>query len=388
MNKLKIYHFHNGSGGGVFSIIKSLLEYNQNYMIENHVIYTINKDIISNYTVHNLKGAKSEVIFNYTPRDNFYYTCQKLNSLLDSDAIIIAHDWLELGMISNLGLQFPVVFILHGDFKYYYDLAVTHSEIIDKFVCVSNVIRDKLIKLLKYDSKVFSFIYPVPIFEYSFKNKQQISCAYYVNDLLDERKQFKLLPEIDSLLLKRGIKIIWHIAGGGVDINYIKSIWSNYSEDRILFHGILSSNQVFDFLKECQVMILPSLSEGLPVSVVESMKIGLVPIVNDWNAASAHLVNENTGFTIANNSVQEYANVLEYLTLNRDVLSVLSKNASDLANNLFNPFSNTSYFNEMISDICTKRKKISPKKIYGSRLDVIYFPNFLINFIRTIIYGR
>ena len=49
MAKVSIYHFHNGGGGGVLSAIRNLLLYRQHTEIENHVIYTINKDFTSFY---------------------------------------------------------------------------------------------------------------------------------------------------------------------------------------------------------------------------------------------------------------------------------------------------------------------------------------------------
>ncbi|MEO6328706.1 MAG: hypothetical protein ABIO55_07235, partial [Ginsengibacter sp.] len=110
LQKVSIYHFYNGSGGGVFSVIKNLLQYSRDRKIENHIIYTINKKLIPHFSVPQLSGATSEQIFYYSADWNFYYTCKQLSKLLpDNKAVLIAHDWLELGMVSNLGLQNPVV---------------------------------------------------------------------------------------------------------------------------------------------------------------------------------------------------------------------------------------------------------------------------------------
>ena len=63
MDKIKVYHFHNGSGGGVLSVIRNLLQFSANASVENHVIYTINKDVVKQYPVNGLKGAASEQVF-------------------------------------------------------------------------------------------------------------------------------------------------------------------------------------------------------------------------------------------------------------------------------------------------------------------------------------
>jgi hypothetical protein len=107
---LKIVHFHNGSGGGILSVIRNLLAYRQHPDIENHVIYTINIEQIHDYKINHLVGAASERVFYYSPKWNFYFTCRQLAKLLpDDEALMVAHDWLELAMISNLGLNYPVV---------------------------------------------------------------------------------------------------------------------------------------------------------------------------------------------------------------------------------------------------------------------------------------
>ena len=45
MDRIKVYQFHNGKGGGVLSVIRNLLQFSNNPLIENHIIFTINKDL-------------------------------------------------------------------------------------------------------------------------------------------------------------------------------------------------------------------------------------------------------------------------------------------------------------------------------------------------------
>src|SRR6185312_13329914 len=63
--KIKVFHFHNGGGGGVLSVICNLLRYSENKSIENHVIFTINKDLKSVYEMPVIEGAISRQVFYY-----------------------------------------------------------------------------------------------------------------------------------------------------------------------------------------------------------------------------------------------------------------------------------------------------------------------------------
>lgn len=164
MDKLNIVHFANGSGGGVFSVIQNLLQFSSNPGIQNHVIFTINKKQFPNFKVPEIIGAKSIQVLYFSPTWNFYYTCKQLAKLLPGGkAVIVAHDWLELGMASNLGLQNPVVQVVHGDYDYYYELAETHSGIINKYVTVAENIKTKLVSRIPDRKKDIEYLrFPVP----------------------------------------------------------------------------------------------------------------------------------------------------------------------------------------------------------------------------------
>ena len=72
--KKKIFHFNNGHGGGVLSVISNLLKYSDDTSIENNVIYTINKEQIEQFELPGLTGAANEYLFEYSAKWNFYYT--------------------------------------------------------------------------------------------------------------------------------------------------------------------------------------------------------------------------------------------------------------------------------------------------------------------------
>jgi glycosyltransferase involved in cell wall biosynthesis len=380
---MKIVHFNNGTGGGVLSVISNLLAYCQHSEIENHVIYTINKKKISHFEVPSLVGAKSEKVFYYSPNWNFYYTCRELQKLLpDSKAVIVAHDWLELGMVSNLGLQNPVVFFLHGNYDYYYRIAIENSNIINKFICVSPIILNELSKrnpLRKNDAMKVNI--PVPSIKKSLKPEGVLTIIYIAGNLLDENKKSHLLPEIDNLLKKRNIVVNWRIVGmNGYDdkINVFLDSLQN-----IVYYPYLKNKSILSVLEDCHLFILPSINEGFPVSLIESMKAGLVPLVTNWSQATEELLIDNqNGFYLPINDAQAYANKIILLNENRLLLKSFSESAANIANRLFNPYSNTDFIEKIfIKSIDNNRVKVA-KKIYGSKLDHPLIPSALTNIIR------
>ncbi len=377
MKKIKVYHFHNGSGGGVLSVIKNLLQYKQHDEIENHIIYTINKDLYSDYTIPVVTEAVSQQVFYYSANWNFYYTCEKLSKLFPKDAVIIVHDWLELGMVSNLGLKNKVIQFLHGDYQYYYDLAIKHSSIIDSYICVSDSISKKL-KMNLNNEKIFYLRFPV-------KNVRPTNISNDISSIVfigrgEIAKGYHLLPEIAKLINQK-LKVRWEIFGDILD--ECKNIeWPSFID--VKFHGNYNNEQLLDIIPNYDYFISPSQAEGMPVSLIESMKAGLIPIVNDIEGGIQELVvNDHTGYKIELNNIKIFAEKVIELESKPLLKSNLKSNCISLSNDLFNPFTNTFEIEKKIIEVNNLNVTIKPsQRIYGSRLDQKWVPNFFTSIIR------
>ncbi len=383
MVKVRLYHFHNGKEGGVFSVLKNILKFQQIPDLEHHVIYTINQELIQNYTPPQLQNVVSQKVFYYSKNWNFYFTSRKLASYLpDENAVIIANDWLELGMVSNLGLNNPVVQILHGDYNYYYDLAIKHNENIDFIMCISPVINKKS-RLILNPKKVIDWRFPIKKSSDLNEPKSGIQMAFFVGDLRDPNKNIQILPKIDALLCKKNIQINWHIAGGKISQMEINELWNNTGRDRVKYYGFLNEDQIHDFMSQCNAMILPSFKEGFPVSVVEAMKRGIVPFVSYWDGAVEGLVIEGeTGFYSELSSAEDFADKIEFFFKNKVLRNKMSSNAKSKADEIFDPVKSANQFENLASKL--KPGKGVKFKAYGSLLDSEFIPNKLVTFLRKL----
>jgi glycosyltransferase involved in cell wall biosynthesis len=383
MNKIKVYHFHNGSGGGVLSVIKNMLKYSQNHAIENHVIYTINIEEKAVYPVNNFEGAFSEQVFYYSPKWNFYYTCRQLAKMLPDDkSLVIAHDWLELGMMSNLGLQNPIVYFLHGDYDYYYQLAQKHESAIDQFICVAKSIETKLLTLLPARKENIAYLrFPVP--EVSTKQIASNEFPIVFIGRLNEGKGYPLLPVIAEELRKKNFDIFWHILGTA-DMETDEILWDENIQ--VHFYNNISNEEVLALLAKMKIIILPSLAEGMPVALIEAMKAGVIPLVNNIDGGIQELVvDEQTGYKINGNEIADYVKKIILLIGNKSLAEKIKINCIKKANELFNPINNTKRIELVFESVVLSTREIKyAKKIYGSRLDQNWLPNIFTRLIRGI----
>jgi len=381
--KIKVYHFHNGSGGGVLSVIKNLLHYKQHDEIENHIIYTINKDVNNDFAIPLVSGAASQQVFYYSAHWNFYHTCKMLSKLFPKDAVIVAHDWLELGMVSNLGLKNKVIHFLHGDYQYYFDLAVKHQLCIDSYICVSNSIKTKLEKLINSES-IYYFRFPVKNITPNNISKKIPSVVFIGRG--EKAKGYHLLPEIAKLIDQK-LKINWEIFG---DISMECKDVEWHSSIEVNFHGNVNNEQLIKLVSNYDYFILPSQAEGMPVSLIEAMKAGLIPIVNNIEGGIQELVvNDHTGYKIELNNTNKFAEKIIELESNPLLKLNMRSNCISLSNDLFNPVTNTNEIEKKIIAIQnTNRTSKESKKIYGSRLDQKWIPNFITYTIRKYISNK
>jgi len=334
----KVFHFHNGAGGGVLSVVRNLLAYSQDPEIENHVIYTINLEQRSDFKLPKLEGAVTEQIFYFKANWNFYYTCRQLAKLLpDEKAVIVAHDWLELGMVSNLGLQNPVVHFVHGAYTYYYELAVKHSMWVDQYITVAKQISKELHSRIPHRvNDIQYFPFPVPTNDSKYEKK--IGTIVFAGRC-EEEKGYQILPSIENILRSRGVIVEWHIAGVGSKDEILQKIWPVGTN--IHFHGELTQKDLKNLLSRSQIFILPSKAEGMPISVIEAMKAGLVPLVNDIQGGVQEIIiNNNTGFRVLNNDPESYAFHVENLFTNVSELKRLSNQSLNYSNKHFDPYIN------------------------------------------------
>lgn len=377
--KIKVFHFNNGAGGGVLSVIKNLIEYSQSAELENHVIYTIEKR--SKPTMIDIPKAASVQVFKYDRNWNFYHTCKQLKKLItDEKAVLVAHDWLELGMVSHLGMQNPVVQFLHGDYDYYYELAEKHSGAIDKYIVVAGNMRDTLKERIPDRKADIHYLrFPVPnAATKPLGSKDGFHIVFAGR--LSKGKGFDKLPDIARKLQYAGVDAEWHIIGEDNEGLWNADEWNGL---KVKYYGQVSNERVWKLLPSMQCIILPSLSEGMPVSIIEAMKAGVVPIVNDIGGGIQELVvHGETGYRMKLNDTSDYASTLKRLSQNNELFRRLASSASEITNKLFDPYINT----EALEGHFLKANKVhrlkKEEKIYGSRLDQKEMPNLMVKLLR------
>jgi glycosyltransferase involved in cell wall biosynthesis len=147
----------------------------------------------------------------------------------------------------------------------------------------------------------------------------------YLGRIYREQKRVHLFPKILEMLQKSGIPFQWTIAGEGHDRVELEPLMrSPAPHQRVEFIGPVSYSDVGKILNTHDVYLLASDYEGLPLSMLEAMGNGLVPVVSDLESGIRDVVDAGNGTLVSINDVEGYAQAIIHLHQHRDELAVKS----------------------------------------------------------------
>jgi glycosyltransferase involved in cell wall biosynthesis len=133
------------------------------------------------------------------------------------------------------------------------------------------------------------------------------------------------IPVINQRLADNNIRVEWTILGDGQERENFINQTSHL--DNFKFSIPQNSEQVLATLAQNDIYILPSRKDGLPVSMLEAMSVGCVPIVSKFSEGIKKVVTSDIGYIIDVGRTDLFAETIAYLHTNRMVLEEKSSNA-------------------------------------------------------------
>jgi glycosyltransferase involved in cell wall biosynthesis len=114
----------------------------------------------------------------------------------------------------------------------------------------------------------------------------------------------------------------WTIAGGGGEREFLETNLKSGSADQtVSFSGPISYADVPAMLKQHDIYLLASDYEGLPLSLLEAMGYGLVPVVSDLQSGVRDVVDKTAGVLVPTEDVAGYARAIIHLHEHREELA-------------------------------------------------------------------
>jgi poly(glycerol-phosphate) alpha-glucosyltransferase len=154
-----------------------------------------------------------------------------------------------------------------------------------------------------------------------------------------EQKQKRVfdLVSIAAALARRHVPFKMTIIGSGSGEKELRQrIHASGIADRVHMTGTLSNAQVLENFAQQDVILLPSAYEGLPISLLEAMSRGCVPITSDLASGVPELICDGmNGFRVAVGDVDAFATRIQALQRQPELQSALSHGAFETVSSTY-----------------------------------------------------
>lgn len=180
------------------------------------------------------------------------------------------------------------------------------------FVVKNGVDANEIIKLMKENVDFDNFNSPSLI---CIGNIRPIKGHIYL--LLAIKKLQNKYPELKVILIgndNTNGKFFSDVNRKGLKNTYI---WLGYKEN------------IYPYLKNSDIFILPSLSEGAPTSIIEAMYVGVPVISTNVGGVSELIENKVTGYLVPPNNDIALAEAIDFLITNIDIRNEIINNAKN-----------------------------------------------------------
>jgi glycosyltransferase involved in cell wall biosynthesis len=111
---------------------------------------------------------------------------------------------------------------------------------------------------------------------------------------------------------------------------------------------------VKEHLAESDILLMPSLREGMPMAALQALSMGLALLLPDKGSCPDLI--ENNGFLIEPGNLQAYTDSLEKLLTNRDLFAKSKINSRQLSEK-FEIHLTVDAYDKMIGDIVRGRSR-------------------------------
>jgi glycosyltransferase involved in cell wall biosynthesis len=158
----------------------------------------------------------------------------------------------------------------------------------------------------------------------------------YYGRLENAAKGVRLFPEIVAALKRRQVSFCWTIHGYGPEEKFLKAALADEVRDgHVRFSSPVPYDQLSALVRQHDVYLLASINEGGPLTLLESMALGLVPVCGDIPCLIQEVIAPQNGFRVPRDQPDAYAEAILKLHADRQLLESMSQAAKTTITNEF-----------------------------------------------------
>ncbi len=187
----------------------------------------------------------------------------------------------------------------------------------DKVIAISTHVKEFLEDYFKVDSEKIEVIYNgIDVDRFSSFNKSEWGPSFGTVARLDKIKGHIHILKVLKRMKDEGIDPLKFIfVGDGPEKEKILSFIKENDLNNVIMAG--EKVEVGKYLKEIDVFVLPSLSEGLGISIIEALVAGKLVIASDVGGIKELVQNKKTGILFEAGNEEELYQSIKWVMENR-----------------------------------------------------------------------
>jgi len=166
-----------------------------------------------------------------------------------------------------------------------------------------------------------------------------------------ETKGMSYLLQSCVELKKKNVPFVLKMAGAEEVKGMFLPLFEEKLGDSFEYSGLVSGQTKIDFLRELDVFILPSFFEGLPISLLECMSYGCIPIVTPVGSIPIIIKDGENGIFINVHDSISIVEAIEKIQSDVKFQELVGSNARETIFDNFNPTNYVSQLNNIYDTI-------------------------------------
>lgn len=380
---MRVIYFVDNKQGGITSLNYNLVSNNPFPDEEQWVIHIDHKETLF-ARANRAYPADKELFFNYPGKENTYRTIRQLRQLLPSEAgALVLNDALEMQMLDHYEVPQTIYQLVHDEYNL--TLARQYGHIVDVFIAHSRFFYEALKEALpERQADIHYLPHGVSIPAVS-RTPVGISEPLRLLFLgrMNKTKGIFDLPLINDQLRANKVPFSWTCIGSGPDLETLKAQWN--PADPVTFCSPATNEEVIAICAKQDVFVLPTRFEGSPVSLLETMSVGLVPVITDLPGGIQEIVGNDIGYRLPMKDSVAFAAAIQALHEDRNKLRELSINCREKVTAEFNVVDTAARYHALFNQYRMLYRTKQQKRLkIGARLDQPWMPSALTRLLRTL----
>lgn len=230
------------------------------------------------------------------------------------------YDYWASSVCPTLPSGVGVVGILHSDDPDHYEHYYRLGRYWNRIVAVSERIRQEAVALNPaMEEKTTVIHYGIPIVERPLRRLRRSERSpiniLYTGRIVQRQKRILDFALLSKLLTEMGVDYRLTLVGDGSERKRLTEILQAEIHAGIVdLPGRLGPEEIEVYYEKADVFVLLSEFEGLPLSLLEAMECGVIPVVTDMKSGIPEVIsNRRNGFVLPRGNLRAVANVVKRL---------------------------------------------------------------------------